>query len=286
MFGRQKSGSVVCACGRLVGVQDDRCLNCGRWNPGLWGFAPALRRFGNDFGFIEGVTTACVLLFVAELGVSVMFFGGIGAGGLLGFLSPTPDAVVLFGGAGAFPVFQLGHWWTLLSAGWLHGSLLHIIFNMMAIRQIGPACADLYGPGRTIIVYVLSSVVAFLLSSSVGYFFGRIPVIGGAALTLGASGSLCGLIGAILYYGERSGSRLIKSQIGNYAVGILVMGFLLPGIDNMAHIGGFAGGYLVGRWLDPLRPERLDHILGGLACLGASAFAIIASIFTGLRYLQ
>ena len=162
MFGRQKSGSVVCACGRLVGVQDDRCLNCGRWNPGLWGFAPALRRFGNDFGFIEGVTTACVLLFVAELGVSVMFFGGIGAGGLLGFLSPTPDAVVLFGGAGAFPVFQLGHWWTLLSAGWLHGSLLHIIFNMMAIRQIGPACADLYGPGRTIIVYVLSSVVAFL----------------------------------------------------------------------------------------------------------------------------
>ena len=97
---------------------------------------------------------------------------------------------------------------------------------------------------------------------------------------------MCGLIGAILYYGERSGSRLIKSQIGNYAVGILVMGFLLPGIDNMAHIGGFAGGYLVGRWLDPLRPERLDHLLGGLACLGASAFAIIASIFTGLRYLQ
>jgi len=277
---------VVCACGRLVGVQDDRCLNCGRWNPGLWGFAPALRRFGNDFGFIEAVTTACVLLFLAMLGLSVMFGADVGMGGLFGFLSPAPGAMIVFGAAGAYPVFELGRWWTLLSAGWLHGGLLHIVFNMMAIRQIGPACSDLYGPGRTIVIYVLSSVTAFLLSSFIGHWFGRIPIIGGApGLTLGASGSLCGLIGAILYYGERSGSRLIRSQIGSYAIGILMMGLLLPGIDNMAHIGGFAGGYLVGRWLDPLRPERLDHVLGAVACLGASAFAIIASILAGFGYL-
>jgi rhomboid protease GluP len=285
MLGRQKTGSVVCACGRLVGVQDDRCLNCGRWNPGLWGFAPALRRLGTDFGFIEGVTVVCILLFLATLGASVMLGDSVGMGGLFGFLSPSGRAVFLFGAAGAIPVFEAGAWWSVLSAGWLHGSLLHIIFNMMAIRQIGPACVDLYGPGRTVIVYVLSSVAAFLLSSVMGHWFGRIPIMGGAALTLGASGSLCGLIGAILYYGERSGSRLIRSQIGNYAIGILVMGFLLPGIDNMAHIGGFAGGYLIGRWLDPLRPEKLDHMLGGLACLGACAFAIVASILNGLGYL-
>jgi rhomboid protease GluP len=285
MFGRQRTGSVVCACGRLVGVQDDRCLNCGRWNPGLWGFAPALRRLGNDFGFIEAVTGACVLLFLAMLGVSAMIGRGVDTRGLFSFLSPAIESMLLFGAAGAIPVFNLGHWWTLLSAGWLHGGLLHILFNMMAIRQIGPSCSDLYGPARTVIIYVLSSVTAFLLSSSMGYWFGRIPFVGGAEVTLGASGSLCGLVGAILYYGERGGSRMIRSQIGSYAIGLLMMGFLLPGIDNMAHIGGFAGGYLIGKWLDPLRPEKLDHVLGAVACLGASAIAIIASIFAGLGYL-
>jgi hypothetical protein len=59
MFKRQRTGSVVCSsCGSLVGVNDDRCYSCGRRNPGLWGFAPALRAFGNDLGFVtEGASS-------------------------------------------------------------------------------------------------------------------------------------------------------------------------------------------------------------------------------------
>ena len=54
MFRRQSSGSVVCpSCGRLVGVRDEACFNCGQRNPALWGFAPALRRLGNDLGFVK-----------------------------------------------------------------------------------------------------------------------------------------------------------------------------------------------------------------------------------------
>jgi rhomboid protease GluP len=290
MFRRQRVGSVVCSCGRLVGVQDERCLNCGRWNPGLWGFAPALRRFGNDLGFVELVSGACIFLFLAELGLSQYLAAtgvipsGIGTAGLFGFLSPHPIVSVVFGAAGAVPVIEEGRWWTLLSAGWLHGGLLHITFNLMAIRQLAPPCAELYGAARTIIIYSLSSVTAFLLSSLVGSVFGGVPIIGGAAYTLGASGSLCGLLGAILHYGERGGSRFIRSQIGGYAVGLLMMGILMPGIDNMAHAGGFAGGYLVGKWLDPLRAERLDHILLAIVCLAASAFAILGSVLYGLRF--
>lgn len=290
MFRRQRVGSVVCSCGRLVGVQDDRCLNCGRWNPGLWGFAPALKRFGNDLGFVELVTAACIILFLVELALSQYLAtigatrGGIGTGGFLSFLSPSPDVSIIFGAAGAIPVIVEGRWWTLLSAGWLHGGLLHITFNLMAIRQLAPPCAELYGPARTIIIYSLSSITAFLVSSLVGYVFGRIPIIGGAYYSLGASGSLCGLVGALLYYGERGGSRFIRSQIGTYAVGILLMGVLMPGIDNMAHVGGFAGGYLVGKWLDPLRAERLDHILAAIVCLAASGFAILGSVLYGLRF--
>src|SRR5690349_21075089 len=68
MFGRQTSGSVVCAsCGYLVGVNDDRCYHCGRWNPGLWGYAPVLRRLGNDMGFVPFVTGTCIVAYAATL---------------------------------------------------------------------------------------------------------------------------------------------------------------------------------------------------------------------------
>jgi hypothetical protein len=52
----------------------------------------------------------------------------------------------------------------------------------------------------------------------------------------------------------------------------------MPGIDNYAHIGGFGGGYLAGRLLDPLRPERVDHIVMALVCLGASFLAVVVSV--------
>src|SRR6185436_1613180 len=68
MFKRQKTGSVVCpSCGSLVGVNDEQCYTCGRRNPGLWGFAPLLRRLGNDFGFVPLVTYGCSALYVAGL---------------------------------------------------------------------------------------------------------------------------------------------------------------------------------------------------------------------------
>jgi rhomboid protease GluP len=61
-----------------------------------------------------------------------------------------------------------------------------------------------------------------------------------------------------------------------------IFGFLLPGIDNWAHAGGFAGGYLMGRWLDPLTPERINHLAIAVVCLAASILAIIASVVVWL----
>ena len=68
MFKRQKTGSVVCAsCGSLVGVNDETCYTCGRRNPGLWGFGPMLRRFGNDLGFVTLVVYGCSALYASAL---------------------------------------------------------------------------------------------------------------------------------------------------------------------------------------------------------------------------
>lgn len=277
---------MVCGgCGTLVGVRDDQCLNCGRRNPGLWGFAPALRRLGNDLGFVSIVTGVCAVLYMLSLLASGE---QIGMGGLFSLLSPNDRSLFLFGASGAIPVFGAGRWWTVLSAGWLHGSLLHIVFNMMWVRQLAPATADIYGASRTVILYTVAGVCGFALSSFAGAYLNwmPLPMLRGAGLTVGASASIFGLLGALVYYGRRGGSSAIRSQAIGYAIMLGMFGFIMPGIDNYAHAGGFVGGYLGGRLLDPLTPERLDHMVAALACLALSLLAILLSVVLGLQYVR
>jgi rhomboid protease GluP len=278
MFTRQTTGSVVCpACGSLVGVADDKCYTCGRWNPGLWGYAPLLRRLGNDFGFLPVVLYGCVGLYMVSLLLTLKDGGDIMGNSIFSILSPGRRATLRLGLSGALPVFELGMWWTVLSAGWLHGSALHIVFNMMVVRQIGPITADIYGGSRLVIIYVVSSACGFLLSSFAGLVMPALPIIGGAPFTLGASAAVFGLVGSLMYYGRRGGSSLMTSQLTSWIVSMAIFGLIVPGIDNYAHAGGFAGGYLVGMWLDPLRPERLTHMFGALLCLLATALSILWS---------
>ena len=274
MLRRQTSGSVVCAsCGTLVGVSDDKCYSCGRSNPGLWGYAGAIRRLGSDLGFVQVVIVGSAVLYVLML---LMSNGQIGMSGF-NLLSPSDTAMFQFGASGGLPMFLADRWWTVLSAGWLHGSLLHILFNMLWVRQLGPATADLFGAGRMVIIYTLSGVAGFLLSSFAGYYVPGVPLLGGGAgMTLGASASVFGLLGALVAYGRQRGGDF--SQAMMYAVVLFVFGLVMSGVDNWAHLGGFAGGYLVAKWLDPWKPERLDHLVGALVCLAASALAIVASL--------
>jgi rhomboid protease GluP len=286
---RQKTGSVVCAsCGSLVGVNDDKCYSCGRRNPGLWGFGPVLRRFGNDFGFTTVIVYGCVVLFALSLVLTILSGGNLLGGSLFSILGPNRFAHEALGAAGAYPVFLEGRWWTLLSAGWLHGGALHILFNVMWVRQLGPAVEDLYGGARMVIIYTLSSATGFLLSSFLGAF-AAIPFFSGAGYTLGASAPIFGLLGALVYYGRRGGSSMVRSQAMSFAVTMFVFGLIMPGIDNAAHLGGFAGGYLAGKWLDPLKRERMDHFIGAAVCLLGTAAAILTSMVLTLpplfRYL-
>ena len=195
-------------------------------------------------------------------------------------LSPDGAALLMFGASGAYPVFGLSRWWTILSAGWLHGGVLHILFNMMWVRQLGPAVADMYGAGKMVIIYTVASAAGFLFSSFMGAFLPWIPLLGGGSLTVGASAPIMGLLGALVYYGRRGGSSIVRSEALYYAMTLFVMGLILPRVDNAAHAGGFVGGYLAGIWLDPLKPERVDHLLGAVVCLAVTALAIIVSIVT------
>jgi rhomboid protease GluP len=276
---------VVCpSCGSLVGVNDERCYTCGRVNPGLWGFGPALRQLGADLGFVPLVIGASSIMYAITLiasGSNVQIFGG-------GFniLAPTAPALIVFGASGGYPVFTLGSWWTVLSATWLHGSFLHILFNMMWVRDIGPSTADVIGPARTVIIYVISGVCGFLLSSLASVYLPPLPLLRGAQLTIGASASIFGLLGALVHYGRKSGSSLIHGQAKQWALILFIYGLIMPGIDNFAHAGGFIGGYITSAFFNPLTREKGDHLLVAALCLLLTFAAIVMSVLEGWSLLR
>jgi rhomboid protease GluP len=277
MWGRQKTGSVLCSsCGKLVGVRDQECWNCGRRNPGLWGFGPLLRHLGRDLGFTSIIIAGCGILYALSL---VLDPRGISNNGMFDFLAPSTRSVLVLGASGAVPVFGFGRWWTVLSATWLHGSILHIFFNMLWVRQLAPEVVELYGAPRSVLIYTAAGVAGFALSSGAGLLFGGLPIpfLRGAQVTLGASAAIFGLLGALVYYGRRGGSRHISGQATSMAAVLFIFGFIMPNIDNYAHLGGFLGGYGMARWLDPLQPEKIDHMVWALICLAATLASILAS---------
>ena len=272
MFQRQRrTGSILCpSCGKLVGVSDEVCLNCGRKNPGMWGLSSLFAGIGKGQGLVQVVIGGTMFLYLAMLAVDP---GNIGMGSLWALGAPSQESIVRFGASGAAPVFGLGRWWTILSAGWLHGSLLHIAFNLYWIRFLAPETAELYGVSRTVILYTLSSAFAFAATSTLGLYG-----LGGAFLTVGASAPISGLVGALVHYGRRTGSSLILRQAWSYAIMTIVIGFVLPRADNVAHVGGFIGGYLASLLLDPMKPERGNHTVAAVVCLAATAASILASL--------
>ena len=277
MFERQQTGAVVCpGCGRLVGVQDERCWNCGRARPSLFGFSRLLQRIGNEAVFSTLVIGICVVIFVVELAIAP---GGVGTRLGFGFLSPDFEVAIRLGASGAPIVFEYGRWWTILSAGWLHGGLLHIGFNMFWVHQLGPAMARLYGTGRAAIIYLVSSALGFLVTSALPVFAPWVPLTH-RGVTLGASAAVFGWLGALLCYSRRTGSRMFLRQVLGMAIPLVLFGLLIPGIDNWAHLGGLAGGYLLASMYSPDKPESSGEVLVALVLLVVSVLAVPLSFLS------
>ncbi len=195
------------------------------------------------------------------------------------FLSPSSNSLLVLGATGSIPLFELNRWWSLLTANYLHGSLLHIVFNMIALHSLGPLLIREYGASRTIAIYTLSGVGGYLISALFGVRF-----------TIGASAAVCGLIGAALYYGRSRGGTYgsaVYRQIGGWAIGIFLFGLLVPGINNWGHGGGMLVGALTGYLLgyrDRLS-EKIGHKFLAMACIIATALALSWSVFNGLFFL-
>ncbi len=223
--------AILCPrCRKLINSEVSECPFCGMSRPGMWGFATALRKLGTRVDFPHLITYVCVGVYVlALLSDPRAIFQ---SGGMMNLLAPSNRASFWFGATGSLPVFRFGHWWTVITAIYLHGNLLHIFFNMMWVRQLGPVVGDLFGPFRLFIIFTVAGISGFLLSTIMGH-----------TLTLGASGSIFGLLAAAIEYGRRAGSSMFTRQFLQWAAILFVFGFIFPGVDNWAHAGGFVGGY-------------------------------------------
>ncbi len=149
------------------------------------------------------------------------------------------DTRTLYALGAKYGVFHYGEWWRLVTAGFLHGGLLHILFNSWALFDVGAMVDQIYGTSRMLVIYFMGNLCGYLLSS---YWGDLVP-------SVGASAAICGLVGAMIALGVRHrnpAGDAIRGAFIRWAIYILVMGFVIPHVDNAAHIGGLIGGFGVG----------------------------------------
>jgi len=275
----QKRNSLLCPnCRRLVSRSAPECPHCGLKNPGsIWKDNIFTRGSADQGGILRVILVANIAMFVISLVIDPR--PSAFSSSPFNFLSPSNNSLLVLGSTGTIPLFQLNRWWSLVAASYLHGSLLHIIFNMIALHQLGPLLIREYGPSRMFIIYTLSGIGGYLISTMFGVRF-----------TIGASAAVCGLIGAALYYGKsRGGSygNAVYSQIGGWAIGIFIFGFLVPGINNFGHAGGMLIGVLAGFILGYRErvQEKMGHKFLNMVCVIGTAIVLLWSLVNGAIFL-
>ncbi len=157
------------------------------------------------------------------------------------FIEQNPNILYRYGALVNLSIIgsNYGELFRLVSSVFLHASLIHLLCNMYSLYVIGPQLENFFGKTKFIIIFLVSGVIGNLLS---------IPVLQDNVVSVGASGAIFGLLGAMLYFGYHYRvylSGVIKSQIIPLIILNLAIGFVSSGINNFAHIGGLIGGVLI-----------------------------------------
>ena len=264
---RRTTGAVQCPkCGRLVGATEERCPFCGAWRPGMFGYGPWLQRTFGNVDLSNVITAVCVVLYVFSLALDPA--SALHMRGIFDILAPSGQALFRLGMTGG-PAIDFGQWWTVFTACFLHGSLLHIAFNMVVMRRYLPMVEHLFGTARSFLIFMTAGVLGFLLSNVATH-----------SNTIGASGAIFGLLGALISYGRRSGQSQVTQQLATSAGIMFLYGFFMPSVNNWAHAGGFIGGFIAAE-LMPTSGQRegaVTWILAGLCVLVTIAGFVLSFI--------
>jgi len=154
--------------------------------------------------------------------------------------SRSPEGLVAWG-ANAFGSVTAGEWWRLPAAIFLHGDVVHVTLNCVALFGLGRLCEAVFGPGRFLALFLASGMAGSILTH-----------LGGTELSVGASGGVFGLMGAGVVFGRRFRSALPPSVRPVFGRGLvpwllinILIGLSVQRIDNLGHLGGLLGGSLL-----------------------------------------
>lgn len=260
-------------CRAFITVDDRVCPYC---NEKVGARAIDVRRPGDILGGLiphARFTTTMILLINFGLFAATLLYQG---GGESFSFDVDGRTLYRFGakylGDGGLPGILTGQWWRLVTAGFLHGGVMHIFMNSWALFDLGAQVEEIYGTSRLLAFYFVTTVCGFALSAWWS-----------PALSIGASAGIFGLIGAMIALGVRHPTPMgsaIKSMYVRWAVYGILFG-MLPGfrMDNAAHVGGLASGFGLA-WIAGLPriesafSERLWRF-ASYVCLGLTAWSFL-----------
>jgi rhomboid protease GluP len=208
---------------------------------------------------VRAIIVGCTILYLAALALDPA--AAVRDWTPLGVLSPSTVALYRLGMTSEHVVGDLGWWWTIVTSTYLHGGILHIAFNMLWTREIGTAVERLWGPGRFFLIFNAGGTAGFVVSN---------VALGGP--TIGASGAVFGLLGALIVLGRRRRAAAFTKQMWQTAIVLFAVGFLLPGVNNWGHGGGFLGGLVTAAAM-PLHDDRPE---GRTVRIAATVLALLA----------
>ncbi|MEM7556773.1 MAG: rhomboid family intramembrane serine protease [Cyanobacteria bacterium P01_A01_bin.84] len=237
-----------------------------------------LERVRGKFNFKSIIVWGCIVMYIITLFADLE---GVSNQGGMNILVPSGSSLIIFGATGAYPIFELGRWWTVLSSAWLHGNLVHIGFNLAWVNQLAPMVRKGFGARKLVIIYTFSTLTCALLTSTVGRYNPILPgMLRGADVAVGASGGIFGLLAALVAYGQITGNSAIRKQFWTFALVTFFVGFIMPRVDNWGHLGGFLGGYVASflPWLSPKTKETKAHLIVAIACIASVVVSLVLSV--------
>lgn len=256
-------------CRAFITIDDKVCPYCQmRLGP-----PAAQRRAASDAlgGLIPQAhfTTIVILLINTGLYIATILYSARVLGGLS--MDLDQRVLALFGAKDP-AIYLYGEWWRLITAGFLHGGLLHILMNSWVLFDVGAQVEITFGTSRYLVVYLISNITGYLASL---YWSPAVE-------SIGASAAIMGLVGAMIAHSVRDRSSYgvaMRRMYVRWVVYILLIG-LLPifNIDNAAHIGGLAGGFIIGYAAGVPGFSRITETLWRVAagvCVAITALAFV-----------
>ncbi len=266
--GRSKPGLCV-RCKKLVGANARVCPHCGTKQRAVGSLVN--RIMAEDL--VEALIIVSVAVYLLHLGLTFIVdrdalfnpssFFAIGG--------PSGRVAMLAGGTMGGDL-ATGHLWTLITASFVHLSLMHIGFNMMWLSGLGRLATEVWGTARFIIVFTLTGIGGFLLSHLMW---------GGP--TAGASCALFGLMGALATFGYRRGGPVgaaIKQQMIRWVVLATIIAFGVGGVNHYGHAGGLLTGIALGFWIPAFEQQQAPRWveLAAIACIVLTLVSLGAAL--------